>query len=376
MSNNKNQIIHFDSNSTTVTKNISNIYKRNSVNYGDNSFNIIPTYHSYNASFKLPNPLQGIKSVRLKSIELPVSFNNFRSNMSPLSFNYTNVLGINQTFNLPQVLIEQTYNDISSVITNLNSFFSNWKTTTNIMMTSEIQPIFFLSDINGNQRISFNVQLYANNSFTIFESFFTKNILGYNKAVDTQIINQSLSFPLAGTYFYDAQSIYSINVLSAFVRDLTTANTTNSANGYVYTTATTLPLYTGSPAAGTLYIYTTTFSNTYNINFDSYINFTISNLPITTNNQNQLSSTFKVPLNASSNVVYISGENSNFIQECKVLNNSQIIDQITVIITDRLGLPINPNYGEYSFSIEFDFNDVTPTTITPTPTKHYFTEFQ
>ena len=49
-------------------------------------------YHTFNICFSLNNPLQNLKSITLRSVEIPVGLNNIRSQngSSTISFNFTN----------------------------------------------------------------------------------------------------------------------------------------------------------------------------------------------------------------------------------------------------------------------------------------------
>jgi hypothetical protein len=142
--------------------------------------------------------------------------------------------------------------------------------------------------------------------------------------------------------------------------------------------------------ATNLTLSTTTFSNPFNINYDTYINMSLQNLPIVTSNNNQLPCTYKIPLNSQGNIVYLNAESNSFEQSVVVSNSSFVLDKITVVFTDRRGNAIQPNYGNYSFSLGFEFDTAsggttngnsgvpgTPSTavVTAPPVIHYFQEF-
>ena len=133
---------------------------------------------------------------------------------------------------------------------------------------------------------------------------------------------------------------------------------------------------------------TTTFSNPSNINYDTYVNMTIQNMPVVTANNNQLPCTFKIPLNSRGNIVYLNAESNSFVQSVVSSNSHFVLDKLTIIFTDRRGYAIQPNYGNYSFSLAFVFKDTsdenyytadtTKTTVeteTPVIEQHYFTEY-
>jgi hypothetical protein len=143
--------------------------------------------------------------------------------------------------------------------------------------------------------------------------------------------------------------------------------------------------------ANNLTLSTTTFSNPFNINYDTYLNMTLQNIPVVTTNHNQKPCTFKIPLNSQGNIVYLNGESNSFDQVATIDNSSFVLDKLTVVFTDRRGNPIQPNYGNYSFSLGFEFGSGTSSgttngnsgvpgtaaTGTPStvPIKRYFQEF-
>lgn len=94
------------------------------------------------------------------------------------------------------------------------------------------------------------------------------------------------------------------------------------------------------------------FSNSFNLNPDNYLNMTIKNMSIPSNTVSGIPCTFKIPLpSSSSQILYY----NNQVFQRRTLLRSTVPDKLTIQITDRWGFPINPNGGDYSFSLTVEF---------------------
>ena len=487
------KIIHFDSinsvnNPVTVLDQVTS--------------NLISTYHSFNTNYSLPSQIKQMTRIKLKSLELPLTFSNIRNNMSPFSFTYTNLKGINETKTFTQALPEAIYTDIYEVVTALNTFMTTSSGLSVLLAPGETIPVFSVTTINRDLRICYTMQIYPSSSFTLNETFLTKTLLGYVKTSDNLPVTTTTRSFKGGVYSTDAQiaNYTTLNNSVTMRNDITTASTENLIQTYIPSVSTALIiqmsfLYSltnlsyGIIGETTLYSYgvtnelqvpsflegidefnlsgnlnlmnysykismdpimgplmsltdifapntyittinrrsqvsnskfyaaiglslpliknlvsgvstnypikiiatnlllsTTTFSNPFNINYDTYLNMTLHNLPIVTTNNNKFPCTFKIPLDSQGNIVYLNGESNSFIQEANIDNSHFVLDKITVIFTDRRGLSIQPNYGNHSFSLSFEFdgkgNNSTGTAGTPSfitnpvaEPEHYFQEY-
>ena len=368
------KIIHFDSN--------------NSVNNPTTVINaytaILQTvYHSFNTTYTLPSQLQSVKQIYLKSLELPVTFCNIRPTMSPFSYTYTNEIGANINASFTQALPEATYPDIYAVVTALNTFITSSTMLAGSLLLGETLPVFSVVTLNRDLRVSYSMRIYPSSTFVLKEGFLTKTLLGYVASNDNKIVTLANRYSSSGTYQTNAQTaVYqSTNNNLTIYNDITIATTTNvNVAYYASPSSATITQYA---AHNDLLLSTTTFSNPCNINYDTYVNMTISNLPIITANNNQFSCTFKIPINSTSNIVCLNGERNSFIQSVNITDSHFILDKLIVIFTDRRGYAIQPNYGQYSFSLGIDFvNDsgggggsTPPPPVVPPVQIHYFTEF-
>ena len=377
------KIIHFDSNNavnnpTTIIDPVTSTLKT--------------AYHSFNATYTLPQQLQSVKQIYLKSLELPITFCNIRSTMSPFGFTYTNEIGANINASFTQALPEATYTDIYAVVTALNTFMTTNSNLAASLLLAETVPVFSVVTINRDLRISYTMRIYPSSTFVLKEGFLTKTLLGYVASNDNKTVTLANRYTASGTYQADAQKeVFKAGSLGlTTTNDITTATTTNISN--VYYPSPSLAIITQYSSHVDLLQSTTTFSNPCNINYDTYVNMTISNLPIVSANNNQYSCTFKIPINSTSNIVYLNGESNSFMQSVNINDSHFILDKLVVVITDRRGYAIQPNYGQYSFSIGIEFEAtagdngnsggggggvpvVVPVVKTPPPEIHYFTEF-
>ena len=369
------KIIHFDSNNsvnnpTTIIDPVTSTLKT--------------VYHSFNTTYTLPSQLQSVKQIYLKSLELPVTFCNIRPTMSPLLYTYTNEIGANINASFTQALPEATYSDIYAVVTALNTFMTNTSNLSASLLLAETLPVFSVVTLNRDLRVSYSMRIYPSSTFVLKEGFLTKTLLGYVASNDNKIVTLANRYSSSGTYQTNAQTaVYqSTNNNLTIYNDITIATTTNvNVAYYASPSSATITQYA---AHNDLLLSTTTFSNPCNINYDTYVNMTISNLPIITANNNQFSCTFKIPINSTSNIVYLNGESNSFIQSVNITDSHFILDKLIVIFTDRRGYAIQPNYGQYSFSLGIDFNvndggggggSTPPPPVVPPVQIHYFTEF-
>jgi hypothetical protein len=99
-----------------------------------------------------------------------------------------------------------------------------------------------------------------------------------------------------------------------------------------------------------------TASGNYNLSVDNYLNFSITNIPQQMTNVNGYTSTFKIPLNASNNSIYYYLEGFGFAQSVEIQDNNFILSQLVVSMKDRFNADINPMGGDYSFSLEIEYN--------------------
>ena len=140
------------------------------VNY-DSYYAIKNNLNAYYITYKI-DPLQHVKAIHLKSIEIPISLNNVRSPYS--SFLYT-VNNISYNFSLP----DKTYISIYSLLIDLNAAI-----VINIqpkLQNNEIAPIFTLSSSELNKIIMTTV---TNTSILTFNSDGLMSFyLGYNSNV-------------------------------------------------------------------------------------------------------------------------------------------------------------------------------------------------
>ena len=288
-----------------------------------------PITNSFNTVFKLPNPLHKIQQIKLKSLELPISFFNCRSNNFYFSITFTYVGSGNAIFtptftiNIPILSQDQTITDINNLIILLNKALvtawggahganlSYWGVGNGPTYKDICTPTFqYNSSTNQIQLITFYYCASSTNigaslyNVTLNDSYLLNTVLGYNKGNATVL------------------------------QELLTG----------------LPTYQTNTVIQTTY----TFNNPFSLSNDTYINMTLSNLPAVTSTQNQKPCSFKIPLNSASNCYYFIGENTSFIQPITINNTSFIIDSLNVQITDRFGNIINPNGFDYSFSLEFE----------------------
>lgn len=183
---------------------------------------ILKTYHAYNTNIKINQSVTNIKEISLKSLELPIFFNNIRSannsNFFYFTFSYS-------TFNdiiISVTITEQNYITITSLITAINSAISS-------AISAYLGLSIVLSVYNTNYiRITHNCT-----SLTLGKSLLINNILGFNSATYNTLITT--------TNFY---SLNIDNYIMLYITNLSGNDTIT--NGKIMTFKIILPNTNGS----------------------------------------------------------------------------------------------------------------------------------
>jgi hypothetical protein len=111
-------------------------------------------------------------------------------------------------------------------------------------------------------------------------------------------------------------------------------------------------------------IYDIVFSNLPNMNYDSYLNLYISNLPTQTQSANGNLISFKMPLNlaqantSTTPITYFYQEQNNFVQkiDCEDHGN-YYMDRLEFSIIDRYGNVLTATPNDFSFTLEFETSE-------------------
>jgi len=101
-------------------------------------------------------------------------------------------------------------------------------------------------------------------------------------------------------------------------------------------------------------LYTFTFTNNYNLNYDTYLNFLIPNFPIYSINNNGTRCSFKLPLHGNLGDVVYYGNNQGYEQKLTISNNdSYILNLFQYQIFDKFGFPLYYYGGDFSITFKF-----------------------
>ena len=211
---------------------------------------------------------------------------------------------------------------------------------------------------------------YNSVSYTLTQSGITTNYsFTIPEAIYTSIsslltdVNNAFSISMQSTLQVgESAPIFSITGTNKIVMKITLNSTTFLLNnfgipvfyfGYLYSSDNSTAIKT--LVSGSTYLNTYYFSNPLCLNFDNYLNMTL-NIPCESTNVNMLNCHFKISLNANSNVVYFTSENSTFSQNVNITDTNLIISSLNVLITDRYGN--NLNGSNYSFTLGIEFNKI------------------
>ena len=204
------QIIHFDSLNGAVY-NTSNQY--NSYNFNTNYLSTSP--NAFNATFNLASPLKNIKKVSLKSIEIPIGWNNIRVNSR------LNIIGVASNYdsvtklfsNIYSVSIpDKTYSNINVLITDINIAFASLYPSVNIIF----------SIVNSYVNVtSTNTSIFTNFLYMIPTNL--TYMLGFRANFDVYSVRKT-----------DAPAVYLLNIdnyINMTITNLSASGINNNANG-------------------------------------------------------------------------------------------------------------------------------------------------
>ena len=130
---------------------------------------ILKIYHCYNTKLNINKPLTNIKEISLKSLEMPLFFNNIRSanNSNLFLFNFT--YGVYNNISIGITIPELNYISISSLLTALNN-----KINISLALYAGVS-------INLTLTNTYYITINHNCSLlTIGKSILINNILGFN----------------------------------------------------------------------------------------------------------------------------------------------------------------------------------------------------
>ena len=176
---------------------------------------ILKSYHCYNTNILINKPISNIKEISLKSIEMPLFFNNIRTsnNSNIFSFNFScSSLGFNN-ISIGCTIPELNYTTINSLLAALNNSVST------ALSSYTGVSLFFNSDTTYYITITHNCS-----SLTLNKNILTNNILGFNsKTYNTSTITT--------TNFY---CLNIDNYINLYITNLNSGSDTN-ANGRLLT---------------------------------------------------------------------------------------------------------------------------------------------
>ena len=207
---------------------------------------ILKCYHCYNTNININKPIRSIKEISLKSLEMPIFFNNIRSpnqsNLFSFNFDFDIYSNISISFTIP----EYNYNSITALLLVLNNSISS-------ALVSYTGILFVLTLTN-----KYYITITHNcTSLTLFSNILTNYILGFNSGTYTDSIITTTNF-------------YCLNVdnyINLYITNLNSGSDTN-ANGRLLTFKIPLNTITGN----ILYIgESNTFTQTISITDPYYV---------------------------------------------------------------------------------------------------------
>ena len=148
---------------------------------------VINDGNCFDARFNLNQPIERMKKITIKSLEIPISFPNIRENS-------TNIFQFSFDLKLYSIVLpERNYASMSELLDTINSGLQPFNNTT----------IVFLLNTSNNVYIKITGKLPA--VFSIVDSNLSRFILGFRSGLD--LIDNSI----IGTRIYTAVNRYNLN---------------------------------------------------------------------------------------------------------------------------------------------------------------------
>ena len=287
------KIIHLDSKNSNYLLNPNNT--------------TLNTRNSFHTNYKLSQEFSKIKKISLLSLEMPIAFNNIR-------YGSTNVFSF---------LLNGTQRDLSMKEMN-HSSIDTLITDLNLRLYMYIGlPVIITASVNSNNRIRLNFSGMRPITFSIIDTNFSYNILGFRSSIDKLI-------DMGGE----------------------TTSVTTIINGIINITHST------SFTTSTSNYYCLASQSMYNLNPDNYISLFIPQLSGCVADMNGSNTTiFKIPMNCIYGMTYFFQENLNFKQQVEITDKNFRLTDLTITVYDRYGKNIENNGLDYSLSllIEYDY---------------------
>jgi hypothetical protein len=172
---------------------------------------ILKGYHCYNTNILINKPIHNIKEISLKSIEMPLFFNNIRAANNSNLFSFKFSYGVYNNISINCLIPELNYTTINSLIDALNSSIVTALSSYNVSL------VLYYNDYYISIQHSFS-------SLTLNKCILINNILGFN----TNTYNTS---PIISTNFY---CLNIDNYINLYITNLQSGSDTN-ANGRLLT---------------------------------------------------------------------------------------------------------------------------------------------
>ena len=285
----KEMVIHFDS------------IRSSYINYTSNtSQNILNSGYT---KFIIKDRIDKMKSISLKTFEIPIYFPNVRTgSTSTFSFILNMV-----TYNLN--LVDNNYTTIDALILDINAM---------ILSYVALELVTIVLTINSSNKVVITIKNVRPITFTIIDTNLSKYILGLSSS-------------------------------NTLLDSSTVSTTTVTMVRGISSTITMVPVLSSSS------YYYLIGVNPYNLNVDNYISMFIPRISSSTCQGNNTNITFKIPLNSIYNSIYFLNEYNALKQEIEIIDKNLILTDLDVILYDRFGNNLN-NKNDYLFSLGIKYD--------------------
>jgi len=214
---------------------------------------ILKGYHCYNTNININKPIRNIKEISLKSLEMPIFFNNIRSPNRSNLFNFTfsnSALGF-YNISISVTIPEFNYNNINTLLSALNNSISSAIIT--------YHGVTFILSVTNTYYITINTNC---NIIILNDSILMNYILGF--------VSNTYSIGVLSNLIITTTNFYCLNIdnyIILYITNLNSGSDTN-VNGRLLTFKIPLNTITGN----ILYIGdSNTFNQTISITDPYYI---------------------------------------------------------------------------------------------------------
>ena len=161
---------------------------------------ILKCYHCYNTNININKPIRNIKEISLKSLEMPIFFNNISISITIPEFNYNSINTLLSALNNSISSAIITYPDVSFILSVSNTYYITINTNCDVIILNDsILMNYILGFVSNTYSIGFssNLIITTTNFYCLnVDNYINLYITNLNSGSDTNANGRLLTFKI------------------------------------------------------------------------------------------------------------------------------------------------------------------------------------